>query len=96
MSDLSNEVRDLLNTSYPEIANATLRERDENGLHVVELLPQSVRRLSVHTSKPAFLARIRSNSIHMLLAPVKQLLIGQSGADSIACTGSKPVRHGRR
>lgn len=44
MSDLSNEVRDLIKTSYPDIANATLRERDENGLHVVEFLPQSGRK----------------------------------------------------
>jgi hypothetical protein len=36
----NNAVRDLLKTSYPEIANATLREREENGLRVVEFLPQ--------------------------------------------------------
>ena len=45
MSGLNNEqVRDLLKTSYPEIANATLRERDENGLRVVEFLPQPGRK----------------------------------------------------
>ncbi len=45
MSGMSNEqVRDLLKTSYPEIANATLRERDENGLRVVEFLPQPGRK----------------------------------------------------
>ena len=45
MFGLSNEqVRDLLKTSYPEIANATLRERDENGMHVVEFLPQPGRK----------------------------------------------------
>lgn len=45
MSALSNEqVRDLLKTSYPEIANATIRERDENGLRVVEFLPQPGRK----------------------------------------------------
>lgn len=45
LSGLSNEqVRDLLKTSYPEIANATLRERDENGLRVVEFLPQPGRK----------------------------------------------------
>ena len=45
MSGMSNDqVRDLLKTSYPEIANATLRERDENGLHVVEFLPQPGRK----------------------------------------------------
>lgn len=42
---ISNEqVRDLLKTSYPEIANATLREREENGLRVVEFLPQPGRK----------------------------------------------------
>lgn len=45
MSGLTNEqVRDLLKTSYPEIANATLREREENGLRVVEFLPQPGRK----------------------------------------------------
>jgi hypothetical protein len=45
MSDISNEdVRTLLKTSYPEIANATIRERDENGLRVVEFLPQPGRK----------------------------------------------------
>jgi hypothetical protein len=45
MSDLTNEqARDLLKTSYPEIANATLREREENGLRVVEFLPQPGRK----------------------------------------------------
>jgi PRTRC genetic system protein C len=45
MSGMSNEqVRDLLKTSYPEIANATIRERDENGLRVVEFLPQPGRK----------------------------------------------------
>ncbi|MBK9748906.1 MAG: hypothetical protein IPO91_19290 [Chloroflexi bacterium] len=45
LSGMSNEqVRDLLKTSYPEIANATLRERDENGLRVVEFLPQPGRK----------------------------------------------------
>ena len=40
MSALDNDaIRDLLKTSYPEIANATLREREENGLHIVEVLP---------------------------------------------------------
>jgi hypothetical protein len=40
----NNAIRDLLKTTYPEIANATLRERDENGLHVVEFLPQPGRK----------------------------------------------------
>ena len=45
MSGLSNEqVAQLLKTSYPEITNATLRERDENGLRVVEFLPQPGRK----------------------------------------------------
>jgi hypothetical protein len=45
MSSLGNNaIRDLLKTSYPEIANATLRERDENGLRVVEFLPQPGRK----------------------------------------------------
>ena len=45
MSDLTNvQARDLLKTSYPEIANATLREREENGLRVVEFLPQPGRK----------------------------------------------------
>jgi PRTRC genetic system protein C len=45
MAALTNEqVRDLLKTSYPEIANATLREREENGLRVVEFLPQPGRK----------------------------------------------------
>ena len=45
MSGLSNEeVRDLLKTTYPEIANATIRERDENGVRIVEFLPQPGRK----------------------------------------------------
>ena len=45
MSGLTNEqVRELLKISYPEVANATLRERDENGLRVVEFLPQPGRK----------------------------------------------------
>jgi hypothetical protein len=40
----NEEVRSLLKTSYPEIANATIRERDENGLRVVEFLPQPGRK----------------------------------------------------
>jgi hypothetical protein len=45
MSGLTNEqVRDRLKISYPEVANATLRERQENGLRVVEFLPQPGRK----------------------------------------------------
>lgn len=40
----NNAIRDLLKTSYPEIANATIRERDESGLRVVEFLPQPGRK----------------------------------------------------
>lgn len=44
MSNLSDdEVRDLLNTGIPEVANAAVRERDENGLRV-EFLPQPGRK----------------------------------------------------
>ncbi|CAG0944196.1 hypothetical protein ANRL1_01633 [Anaerolineae bacterium] len=42
---INNEaIRSLLKSSYPEIANATLREREENGLRVVEFLPQPGRK----------------------------------------------------
>lgn len=45
MSSLDNNaVRDVLKTSYPEITNATIREREENGLRVVEFLPQPGRK----------------------------------------------------
>ncbi len=45
MSGVSNDgVRDLLKVSYPEIANATLREREENGMRIVEFLPQPGRK----------------------------------------------------
>jgi hypothetical protein len=45
MTSLDNEaVRNLLKATYPEVANATLRERDENGLRVVEFLPQPGRK----------------------------------------------------
>ncbi len=40
----NNAVRDVLKTSYPEIANATIREREEYGLRVVEFLPQPGRK----------------------------------------------------
>jgi len=40
----NNAIRDLLKTSYPEIANATIREREDNGLRVVEFLPQPGRK----------------------------------------------------
>lgn len=45
MSGLSSDqVRELLKTTYPEVANATVREREENGLRVVEFLPQPGRK----------------------------------------------------
>ena len=45
MSTLDNDaIRELLKTSYPEVANATIRERDEIGLRVVEFLPQPGRK----------------------------------------------------
>jgi hypothetical protein len=45
MSSMDNTaIRDLLVTRYPEIANATIRERDEGGLRVVEFLPQPGRK----------------------------------------------------
>lgn len=45
MSELSNEqVRDLLKRSYPEIAHATIREREQDGLHIVEYLSQPGRK----------------------------------------------------
>jgi hypothetical protein len=45
MSSLSNEqVRDVLKRTYPEIAYATIRERDDNGHRVVEFLPQPGRK----------------------------------------------------
>lgn len=40
----NNAMRDLLRISYPEIANATIREREENGLQIVEFLPQPGRK----------------------------------------------------
>jgi hypothetical protein len=45
MSTLSNEqVRDVLKRTYPEIAHATIRQRDDNGYRVVEFLPQPGRK----------------------------------------------------
>lgn len=42
---ISNEqVRELLKPTYPEVAHATLREREDNGLCVVEFLPQPGRK----------------------------------------------------
>ena len=42
---LSNEaVRDILKLQFPEIANATIGARAENGLSIVEFLPQPGRK----------------------------------------------------
>lgn len=40
----NEQVRDLLKTNYPEIANATLRELEENGMRIIEFLPQPGRK----------------------------------------------------
>ncbi len=45
MAQLNHEqVRDLLKRTYPEVAHATIREREENGLRVIEFLPQPGRK----------------------------------------------------
>ncbi len=46
MQGLSNEaVRDILKRSHPEVANATIRERElEDGATLVEFLPQPGRK----------------------------------------------------
>jgi PRTRC genetic system protein C len=46
MSGLSNEeVRSLLKSSYPEVANATIRESQlEDGTPLIEFLPQPGRK----------------------------------------------------
>lgn len=42
---LDNEgVRQVLRNSYPEVVNATIREREENGTIFVEFLPQPGRK----------------------------------------------------
>lgn len=35
----SEEVREILKRTYPEVAHATIREYEENGLRVVSYLP---------------------------------------------------------
>ena len=45
MSSLSSEqVRVLLTSAYPEVAHATLREREDGDWRVVEFLPQPGRK----------------------------------------------------
>ena len=42
---LSNEeVREILKRTYPEVAHATIREREQDGLRIVEFLPQPGRK----------------------------------------------------
>ena len=44
-AQLNNEqVRALLKTQYPEVANATIRETDSDGVRVIEFLPQPGRK----------------------------------------------------
>ncbi len=46
-AQMTNEqVRELLKATYPEVANATIRERtdSESGLHIIEFLPQPGRK----------------------------------------------------
>ncbi len=45
MTGLSNEqVRDLLKRTYPEVAHATIREREHEGQRIVDFLPQPGRK----------------------------------------------------
>ena len=45
MQGLSNEeVRNLLKATYPEVANATIRETTAEGQRVIEFLPQPGRK----------------------------------------------------
>ena len=45
MQGLSNEdVRNLLKATYPEVANATIRETTSDGQRLVEFLPQPGRK----------------------------------------------------
>lgn len=45
MTGLTNEqVRDVLKRTYPEVAHATIREREQDGLRIVEFLPQPGRK----------------------------------------------------
>lgn len=40
----NDQVRDFLKATYPEVANATVREREDGGYRVVEFLPQPGRK----------------------------------------------------
>ena len=45
MTGLSNEeVRQILARTYPEVAHATLREREQDGMRIVDFLPQPGRK----------------------------------------------------
>lgn len=45
MQNLTNEeVRNVLKATYPEVANATIRERTSDGQKIVEFLPQPGRK----------------------------------------------------
>lgn len=45
MAGLTNEqVRDVLKRTYPEVAHAAIREREQDGLRIVEFLPQPGRK----------------------------------------------------
>jgi len=45
MAGLTNDqVRDVLKRTYPEVAHATIREREQDGLRIVEFLPQPGRK----------------------------------------------------
>jgi len=45
MAGLSNEeVSDILKRTYPEVAHATIREREQDGQRIVEFLPQPGRK----------------------------------------------------
>ena len=45
MRGLSNEeVRSILKATYPEVANATIRETTADGQRIVEFLPQPGRK----------------------------------------------------
>lgn len=45
MAGLTTEqVRDILKRTYPEVAHATIREREQDGLRIVEFLPQPGRK----------------------------------------------------
>jgi hypothetical protein len=40
----NEQVRDILKRTYPEVAHATIREREQDGLRIVEFLPQPGRK----------------------------------------------------